>query len=468
MDEFETFLHSKYPNISNLFDRYNIQDDIDEDDNFSKGFSFIMPNEVIMDTIERSKDRAKSKLLKSMIVSGYFPNSTSWRNINNTIDMNGNVVTLLSARGSTVTLNSGSGKSVITMVRNIEGTCPISVYQLSEDSDLPGIVQNPISSKQMVTKPTIKKSMRSELEAKFLGATGLESFCARYLASFLFYLSTRDSQLLKALVPLLDYNPVTNFMNVFEIHKKDGFFINTLLINDWLNSEIDTPSSFYFQTLEKYKPSLPQGLIAEINSLRTKLYNTRSANDKLSMLNELYDTLVDDNNIGKYKNIYPSATIELLKKAEFDGNIKAIHDEMRTVVDCVMNGTTSKNMAREICYQAKLIPRIFNERIIFSFSSSQVNEVLNQFINSTYFLAFRIANCEFGGTATIYSESSDSSSLIDPCSHYYKQHCLDKYTNTEIVEHSDLDNVVSEIKKYKSKNQPIPPELRKQFNDLTK
>ena len=87
MDEFETFLHSKYPNISNLFDRYNIQDDIDEDDNFSKGFSFIMPNEVIMDTMERSKDRAKSKLLKSMIVSGYFPNSTSWRNINNTIDM---------------------------------------------------------------------------------------------------------------------------------------------------------------------------------------------------------------------------------------------------------------------------------------------------------------------------------------------------------------------------------------------
>ena len=465
MEEFDTYLYETDPKLSAFFDKYNFHDEIEDNETFNNGFTFILPNTTIKISMEKMKDRAKSKIMQAMVISGYFPNSTSWRNINNSVDMNGNNITPLTARGTTVTLNSKSGKSIITFVKNIPGKCPISIYQLSEESELPGIFQEHNNSTHAVNKPSIKKNMRSELAAKFLNATGLESFCTRYLASFLYYLNTNDQNLLKSLVPLLDYNPITNFMNVFEIHKKDGYFINTMVINDWMNSEIDTPSKFYYQVLNKYKINLQDGLIKEINTVRARLYDTKSTNDKINTLNDIYENLVTNNTIGRYKNVYPESTIELLQKAEFDGNIKAAQDEMRTVVDNIINGNTSKNIAREICYQAKLIPRIFNENITFSFSTAQVAEVLNQFINTTYFLSFRIVNCEFGGTANIYSESGPGKELVDPVSYFYKHNMMNIPTDTE---HSELDELIDKIKEYNSKKQQVPFELRKRFIELTK
>jgi hypothetical protein len=465
MEEFDRFLYNSNKQLLNYFDKYNIYDDIEGDENFNKGFTCILPNNSINTIMEKSKDTKIARLIKSMIISGYFPNMSSWRKINNTIDMNGNLVTLLSSRGSTVILNSKSGRSSITLVKTFDTDNPIAIYQLSEDSELPGIEQSSSETK-INNKKNMNNNFRKELENKFLNTRNLDYFCLHNLSSFLYYLNSNNKKIFDGLIHLLDYNPISNFMIIFEIYKNDGYFIDTDIINNWYINEIDAPTSYYYNILYKHRLILPKEFISDINSLRLKLINTRSVNNKIHILNEIYDNLTNNNTIGKCKLVYTNETLDLLKKASFYRNIKAEQDEIRAVVDNIISSGT-KNIAKDIIYHSKLVPRIFNENITNSFTVSQVNEVINQFINSTYFLSFRISNCDFGGTAKEYDESSSDSGLIDPITYYYKQNCLEKYENEENEENDELNDLLAQIKICKAKKEQIPENIKKRLIELT-
>jgi hypothetical protein len=409
---FGKFLESR-PDIVDLFEEFDISSTLLNSKKLINGFTFLVPNNTYVKKISalgaKDEEVAVSRIM-DLILPIPLSSIREWTSNKDDIpNMHNRKLQITNITNDGIALEGGA----ILLPLRYRTNEPVYFYEVTKAPVNTGKGK----SSRKVSSSTTKKQLdsastnvRVALYDSLGNCKDIYNLAAHYCGSFLKWLSKNDNGLYVALIPLLDYCPITTFTILFEPYKNAHYLLADNVINKWYDEMGNGDCSvFLMQTLQSHITCNAHSAdyIREVNEVRQDLLD-ESLPKKIGLdINSIYDDLVFNNRVGSLGSVLPVATHTLLKsKSSKNYNIKLFQDELRFNIEHLVNETLStKSVLTEIRSMLKLLPKFNDQRIITASSKDVFVNYVHTFSNTTYLLYVApYKDGEFGGIKAQYDD----------------------------------------------------------------
>lgn len=412
MEDALACIEEKFPKF------YELLEQLDPDwqvfSNSIEKITVIIPSDEIIDkclVLINKKSVQVLETLCTFFIIGNFYTKNDWTNSRD------NLTNLRSCK-----INIKHADKVITfdndceikIIRNIKHN-DYTMYSLESGMPPAGMKERP-KKKATVDKAkhqNTQTNTRYEIYAEVYKSNDPVKTATSILSSFFEYLKNDQPELLKAILPFMDYSPLVSFMIIFEPSKSTYHFISNKIVDNWSNMR-ETPMNKYSFYEFLLSSNTTHVSIADIQEEREILLESLSAMNLINNLDEVYSDLIKNNKIGTTNNIYSDISFRYITAASKHYNIKLMQDELRALYD--NNYESSEHDRLSMMYKyLNLLPYFNDKAILNSMTTDNAISNIKTFINTTYFLyILPTSPGQFGGTPGYYHNANPKSQCIDP------------------------------------------------------
>jgi len=446
------------------------------------GVTVIVPTEdIAQDMFDRAETERVEVLdeIQNYIIGEHLPAITDWRaQQNNIANLHDRIMSVKRAAGSSIVLNNGT-EIVLDQGYN-RGNSNTSVYLANGTVDEGGdeVDDTPEEEAKERKPQSNQDDARLGIYVSVVRSSDTLKKSAAAIMSFVRFLAKSGNQeIVEAIIPLLDPDPITCFLIIFEPGKGDRYFIDSHLIASWWESRPTMPRNALglFQALLGKCSSFESGAyrsnnkpyIEGMRQLRSTLLQKPSAAILIPAIDKAYNDLVDNNRVRRARNILPEITHAYLKaRCSPEYNLKLAQDELRLRLDLyVANQSCSyEQLLNYGASKLKVLPMINDSSLLQTTADNEANTGLMAFINTTYFLCIVPPHKSgFGGEPGYYIDASPDmeDKVTDPLADKFD--ALSEAPKTQIDMQEVLDNLESVVH---DNNGHIPDELVAYFKQF--
>lgn len=473
MSVLRQYIKERSPKLDQLLSDLDPSNSLFNTKKLKHGFTFLFPNPEYIDNIcESALDDENDAIdkLGCLIITDYLPSPSDWNTQRNDIpNLHNKKVDVINIAGRQVML---SNDVVIKLdTRFDRENTNIAVYNVVEGIVAKGTLS---SGKGRTSKRESNASgnvdARRAVYKLALESDNIYMNCLNYVASFLQFLSVKHKSILDAIVPHLDYCPITSFILLFEPGKGNKYFIDTEVIDTWFSSMVLHKNSKTL--LQRILTGTKDACVAYSNSatvntaiqdIRDELLDQRMPAVLISSLNDAYVAMTKYNTINGEKHILPNVAFQYMKtRCTPDYNLKLVQDEMRSLISSFMEDDSERIALQEAYKALRLLPRLNDVNVAASQNNSAFVSTTACFINTTYFLYIApVKTGAYGGVKGSYSSSNPMADVhVDPVA--LKMERLIKTANTAI-NYSDLSESIQYLI---DSGEPIPKTLLDSFKSI--
>ena len=404
--------------IYELFDELDIFDTSLSSRKLKNGLTFLVPNTAYVSKLknlaEKSEDSATEQIL-NLFLPIYLPTVSDWsRNISDIPNMHNKRLQIDNITNDGIKLSNGTRLSRINF--NV-GKDPVALYAVTGGAVPKGTANTEKKLTKTVTTNSQQSSrnVRKLLYASLHTTNNVFNSCGNYVGSFIKWLSKHDEVLYDAVLPLLDYCPITSFMILFEPDKGGHYLLDEIIIDRWYSTHETNNGLMYLSKALSTKlvcNAHTRGYTSSVDDIRMEILDNKVPSQIINHINGVYNSLVFDNVIGTVNTVLPQTTHMLLKKASQKGyNIKLFQDELRLTISALLSeGVTNNRLLEDVRSYIKLLPALNDIKTASSLSKTEYVARVASLVNTTYFLYVTPTyQGEFGGKPTEYED-------IDPYS----------------------------------------------------
>lgn len=466
------FIKTKNRRFWDLLKEIDPNDSLFMSKKLKMGFTFLLPHsdyvESLWEDLEDDEDAIIDKL-GCLIIVDYLPSPSDWNIHRDDIpNLHKKKLRINSIEGNKITMVNGA---VIKRCSEFESNS-IALFNVLRGTIEKGKDKS-TRGKNTVKKPVSSNvvNVRAELYKNVINGN-IYNNTLSYVASFLYFLRKTNTELLKAIVPYLDYCPITTFIILFEPNKGDRYFIDTDVLAQWYGTHVkhNNSKSIMQKTLADFKDSCgmygnSKNTLSALNEVREDLIDQRIPKNLISSLNEAYNNLVSYNTIGAETNVLPESTFKYMKsRCSEEYNLKLVQDEIRAMVSTYNEEDDAQTALKETCRVLKLLPRLNDVRTLQSQPKSAFISTVACFVNTTYFLYTTPSKVgSMGGIKNYYTSTDPTSDqYVDPS--IYKMEKLSGVKNKS----TNYNELISQINSLVENGESVPRELREAVNTLLK
>jgi len=429
---FKKWLSSTYPEVASFFSELSEFDDLLKSKKLSDGFTFLLPNaeyvENLRQVAEEDEDAALERVC-ALFLPIHLRNVGDFRyNSEDIPNMRNYKLPIYKIEGSTVFLGK-SGKTKLNALQlNVE--CNFSVFKVQGGAVPMGRAKSSylkkkrdeVRSRENGAVPKKAASgARCKLYDGLLHSRDIYADCLNYVASFLKWLNKANKEIYEAILPLLDYCPITTFFILFEPYKGDYYFIDDELINRWHCSHkpVKAPHKVLIKHLKASSGGYAhvRNFQITMSDIRNDVIDIKNVKSAAAAIASHYNNLVHNNVVGDAQNVLPDATWEYIKKKSIGQyNMKLFQDELRVYIALSRGEESDKEIIRSLKLMIKMLPRYTNLEYAQSLAKLEYMSMIWAFSQSLYYLyVCPVTSGEFGGTQCAYSDIDPSQDTYYDC-----------------------------------------------------
>ena len=424
------YLYSAYPTL------YSVIQQVDTDEVFFEskkvkqhGMTFVIPDNTVCNKINEllhtDDDNANDNILKilsiHLIVKNYDSASQWETQYENSI---GRCVKVINATTRTIKLENNVQISLVYKSKNF------SIYQ-AHGGTLPVGERIKLADKNVQTKPKkiiSSNSVRIQLYKDVLNSRNVYESANLYSNSIVEYISSAYPDVFTAILPLLDYCAITNFIILFEPSKKSNYFIDNVVINSWWNENKDTLSdttnTFIYDNIVGLLSDDRDHILAikqELDELREEIIDCNIVSDVINGIKEAYENMITNNKIGKLSNVLPTETITYLNT--HNGSVlKLAQDEIRVqVASNIVHNV--KGVLEDVVGMLPSFPQTISKEQINMYGSLMFLSLCKSLSITTYFLYIAVPDPKLYNATPINLGyiNIESESVLDMTHNFFTQ-----------------------------------------------
>lgn len=414
MEDALACIEEKFPEYFELLDKLDPERQVFSND--IEKITIIIPSNNIIKRCNALLDSKEDQVLETMrtfFILGNFYTKNDWFNSRDD---------LVNLRGCKVSVKN-TDKNII-----FDNNCEIKIMRSVKDNNFTiYTLENgvpPAGTKQRAKKKPAekqeksKKNSRYELYSEVYQSNDPVKSATTILSSFFEFLQHEQPEVLRAILPFMDYSPLVSFMIVFEPSKSIYFFVSDKLIDNWCATrEAPLDKYFFYTALKENADAFPQssGLKDAIQEEREILLEAMTALNLINNLDETYSDLVKYNKVGRVSQCYSDLSFRYISAACKHYNIKLMQDELRALYDNCTAGTTVYERLAMMYKYLNLLPYFNDQSTLNSMTTDDVVSNVKSFVNTTYFLYLLPQTPgQFGGVPGKYEDADPRRACVDP------------------------------------------------------
>ncbi len=392
METFTSYIRDTNRDLYEVAENTEVFDLVKRSQKLKGGFTFLMPNADYTKKIKElydEDDESAFEMLKNLIVCSYLPSPSDW-NTDELSNLHNKKIDTVNIGNKEITL-AGKGSAVISVDRKFANKAAgIAIYKVTSGFVSKGTTK---AKKVKVEKRPKIVGYRRSLFAHVMEQNDIYTECLHLVVSFLKHLSKTDTDTYEALVPLLDYCPVTTFIILFEPLKGAHHFVDDATIDGWYPnySHVKNPRSAYLKVLESVKKTPPSAHYkAVVQQIRNELQELVNLVDIIKLTHESYKELTTLNQLSgdiAVRDVLPLRTFTYLKSKYVNGhNIKLVQDEIRMAIRVALEeGDSWKTVFEDVCREHNLYPQLMDTTNTSTMTKQALLMALASFIDTTNF-----------------------------------------------------------------------------------
>ncbi len=400
MDSFEQYIRDASDELHNIMEDVEFFELLHRSKKVKDGFTFLLPHDEyikkLVDNYEADADACYENL-KSLVVTKYLRSVSEWNAYSGQLsNLHNNNVEIKSITNKEIKLDGNTQATLLLGKQFSDKTQPISIFKVSSGYVSKGSTK---AKKIKQTTNNVHVSYRRDLFNLIMSKQNIYMECLQLVASFLKFIATNNQDVFDAIVPFLDYCPITNFIILFEPSKRSCHFIDDNIINSWFveRTKLTNPKNIYNRCLSSAKnlTSSAYSSVASykkiVQELRDDLQDIISPSEFITLVHSKYRDLCTKNQIivdNTLNNVLPEASFAYIKSRCTPGyNIKLVQDEIRTdILSGLESGDSYSTVFRETCEDLNLYPKLMDMINMDTMPKTQFLTALYSFINTTHFM----------------------------------------------------------------------------------